>query len=43
MTKNLEKAKKNELKKLFSVRFNSMNSHLNSLMIFSKNPNNKNE
>ena len=33
------KNQKNKLKKLFSLRFNSMNS----LMIFSKNPNNKNE
>ena len=43
MTKNLEKAKKNELKKLFSLGFKSMNSFVNSLMIFTKNPNNKNK
>ena len=36
MTKNWEKAKKNELKKIFSLRFNSMNSFVNSLMIFLK-------
>ena len=39
--------KKNELKKLFSLKFNSMNSFVssfvNSLMILSKNPNNKYE
>ena len=40
MTKKLEKVKK-KLKQLFSHRFNSMNSFVNSLMIFSKNPNNK--
>ena len=35
MTKNLDKAKK-LIKKHFRLRFNSMNSFLNSLMIFSK-------
>ena len=46
MTKNLDKAKK-LIKKHFRLRFNKMNSFVNSsvnsLMIFSKNPNNNNE
>ena len=43
MTKNLEKAKRINFKKLICLRFNSMNSFVNSLMIFSKNQKNKNE